>query len=51
MKKNKLDINEIMDEVLPLLKGKERVAVPEFTKVKGWFDGLQKTAPRTLRQR
>lgn len=48
---NKLDINEIMDYVLPLLKGKERLVVPQFTKMDSWFDGLKKTTPRSLRQK
>lgn len=45
-----LDVLEVLDEVLPLLKGRERIVIPQFTKVGSFFDGLQKTAPRTLRQ-
>lgn len=45
-----LDVLEVLDEVLPLLKGKERIVVPRFLDIEDWFDGLQKTAPRTLRQ-
>jgi len=45
-----LDVLEIVDLALPLLRGKERIVIPQFTKVDNWFDGLQKTAPRTLRQ-
>lgn len=46
-----LELEEVLDEVLPLLRGKEKIVVPSFLAVKNWFDGLQKTAPRTLRQR
>jgi len=49
--KRELDVLEILDEVLPLLHGKERITIPQFTKVRDWFDGLPKTAPRTLRQK
>lgn len=47
-----LDVLEVLDLALPLIKGKERIVIPQFTKIKqdSWFDGLQKTAPRTLRQ-
>lgn len=48
--KPKLDIVEIVDLALPLIAKHQRLRIPQFTKVGSWFDGLQKTAPRTLRQ-
>lgn len=49
-RKPKLDLAEIVDLTLPMLVKHQRLRVPQFTKTKSWFDGLQKTAPRTLRQ-
>lgn len=46
-----LDVLEVLELALMQLEGKERISVPQFTKVGAWFDGLQKTAPRTLRQK
>ena len=51
MRKNKLDIIEIIDLVLPMIKPHQRIRVPQFTRLDAWFDGVQKIAPRTLRQK
>ena len=50
-RKPKLDLAEVLELALMQLEGKERISVPQFTKMGAWFDGLQKTAPRTLRQK
>lgn len=49
-RKPKLDLAEVLELALIQLDGKQRIVIPQFTKMDRWFDGLQKTAPRTLRQ-
>lgn len=51
MKKNKVNIIEIIDYVLPIIEKQRRIKIPQFTRMPQWFDGIQKTAPRTLRQK
>lgn len=49
-RRKKLELEEIVDLTLPLLVKHQRLRIPQFTKVGSWFDGLEKSAPRTLRQ-
>lgn len=51
-KNKRLCLVEVTDEALRLLKGKEGVAVPVFTKIKpgAYFVALERIAPRSQRQ-
>lgn len=51
-RKPKLDFVEVLDLALAQLKNKERISIPQFTKMKkgSWFVPVERTALRAKRQ-